>query len=648
MRPEVTDLGLPDDHTFLFAFMKAATPLGTRGSHSQVYALSEDGLAEALDDLAKAFGASETSRAEIRLFARLIARRFLLKVGNIRDYVVKLRGGRETIISRSLMSEVFGPVGYNLAPHYRKVLHDARDAVREIPYFGFGKPEDQFAPDLLAHLRSLLRGERPTASAEEAIFLVEQTSFNRNSMSAFDFLSSDPYLPEPIRDFPSLRRFQEFVRSIPVTTQMRERIQAFFEAPMTVGLRDVLRFLEGSRHPRIGWQGAEAAIRKAFERFGKENFLPPEINYYTYSVDLPPELRKTIEKENQRAARALARLLVERAPLPWTIHLSDGELEALARGILEIHHDYPIYQVEPYTGIFSAATLRLLGRLALGLAIHLSGLKLPDRRNILTEDLAKDQKVVIEFLQKLPDSERPAFLALANRLLLETALMGGVKAEDGRVLPFRRLDRTFYSFQEKAQYPIENKGTVHAFLTLEDLLGTSEGRALLEKNPSIAERLLVFFTLVYRYFLDTGFVADLRPDDAGRDLFLMGHWGYKTRNVIVVAGEEKGGAPTVVVRFVDNKDQFKQYRRFEDRSRPLGLARYGLRLVHPLVEPAMERSIGIFAQMVAQDSVSTTGKGIAARVNHMLKETVDAALTHTQAFLHDLIDDLSDGIERLL
>lgn len=181
-----------------------------------------------------------------------------------------------------------------------------------------------------------------------------------------------------------------------------------------------------------------------------------------------------------------------------------------------------------------------------------------------------------------------------------------------------------------------------------------QGQTFLERRPDVARRLVVFFTLVYRYFLDTGHVPDLRPDDAGRDLFLRGIWGYSTRNVLVVAGRAHDGTPLTTVRFVDNKDQFKQYKRDEDRANPMGLAKHGLRLLHPLVQPSMERSIGLYTGRVARQNGLDAGAGqdwirrLSRVTNHTLREGLDGLITHGRAFLEDAIDDSTDGIERAL
>ncbi len=290
-------------------------------------------------------------------------------------------------------------------------------------------------------------------------------------------------------------------------------------------------------------------------------------------------------------------------------------------------------------------------RLACGVGIHLAGLKMPVRRNLVGPQIAARHEAVSRVLASRTDAEQHHFFLTANQILWEMALRGGIARTEGDPIAYRPLRRTFYSFQEKAQYPIASRGVVDQLLTLEDLL-TPAGELVLQQRPDIAKKLVVFFTLVYRYFLETDHVVDLRPDNVGRDLFVKGIWGYSTRNVLITLGHDHDGAPIHAIRFVDNKDQFKQYNRAEDRSHPVGLAKHGLRLLHTLVQPSMERSIGLYIQKVAQleglaPDEAAAGAARGARVTqHVVREGVDGLLVYLGAFLRDLVDDTVDGIAR--
>lgn len=640
------------DFELLHAMRAAMHPLSpgeVGGSHTEVYAFDPKELRTVFEALAVEKGGDPVAaRAE----ADRISARFLVKVGNISNYVIKLRDGQASIIRRHLVSEAFGAAGYNLAPTLEKFEVDTREAVREIPYFGAGDMEEQFAPDLLDNARRVLRG-RARRRRIDGTFSIREAGSERIHRSAWDILADDPYFKTTVSDFAALRRFQAYLREHPLDAATTERLQPFFDAPITVGLRDVLRYLEGARHPTLGWDRASDLIRRCFADHPDENFLPPEINYYTRSIGLDPDTVRIVAEANLCAARAFARWLVARLPFEWTTPIPDAELEAMALGILETHFDYPLFEVEPYSGILSAAGLRLLLRLAMGTALHVGGIDVPERRNPISPALAARVAPILRFLESRSEADRSLFLVVVNGMLWEVAAAGGIPDGDGGVLPFRRVDQTFYSFQEKAQFGVQSQGTVDELLTLEELLD-SRGQAVLDRHPELSRKLVVFFVLAYRYFQDTGHVPDLRPDDAGLDLFVRGIWGYKTRNVLVTTGRDRQGRPIEQVRFVDNKDQFKQYRRFEDRGRPLGLIKYGVRLVHPVVRPAMERSIGLYVQRVADREgqspamVPDLPMQAAAVTREVLRSGVDSILTQGGALLHDLIDDTSSAVEQVL
>ena len=642
------------DYDLLHAMQSAMRPLSAvAGSHTRVCAFDSKKLGEVLAELAGDRGADSEGRAAARRCGRRIGRRFLVKVGNIRDYVVKLSGERESVFRRSLMSEIFGPVGYDFAPSSHKVHIDTREAVREIPFFSYGSPAQQFAPDVLEDARAAVDGRQSPVSPDDAVFLMEEKQGIRVPHKVWDILSEDPYFKETVHGYQDLARFQQFLRHNPLDTNIRDQLSAFFEAPITVGLRDTLRWTEGARHPDMGWAQAEDVIRRCFQDYGTENFLPPEINYYSRSIGRTPAEVDARLQGNRKASEAFARWMVERMPLSWTMARTDDELAGIATAILHLHFDYPVYDVEPYTGIVSTSGLRTTLRVLAGLVVHLTGADVPERRNPLTDDLIGQAGPVMGLLEGLRGDDRVEFLEIVNEMLWEVAIRGGVPLLDGGTAPYRRVERTFYSFQERAQHPVESVGYVEEVLTLEEIQDSPD-QEVLRRHPDLARKLVVFFTLVYRYFLDTGHVPDLRPDDAGKDLLLKGIWGYKTGNLILVTGRTRGGRPVNAIRFVDNKDQFKQYKREEDRAHPLGLAKYALRLVHPLIQPAMQRSIGMYTGLVAKmEGMDTQVKRdvptrVSRAVNQVLRDGVAGAVTHTTAFLHDLIDDTTDGIAKYL
>ena len=94
---------------------------------------------------------------------------------------------------------------------------------------------------------------------------------------------------------------------------------------------------------------------------------------------------------------------------------------------------------------------------------------------------------------------------------------------------------------------------------------------------------------------------------------------------------------------------------------PIGLAKYAMRLVGPLIEPAMKRSIGIFVKHAIQGSTiqgstrhtkigsikSATVFGV-RYVAQVARSTSDGLLESTKAFVEDVIDDTKDAVLSVL
>ena len=86
-----------------------------------------------------------------------------------------------------------------------------------------------------------------------------------------------------------------------------------------------------------------------------------------------PDTVVQISKANTVAASYFAKWLVARLPFNWTTHISDSELHEIASGILEIHHEYPLFEVEPTLESLVPQDFAYCLGLRLNL-IHLSGM----------------------------------------------------------------------------------------------------------------------------------------------------------------------------------------------------------------------------------------------------------------------------------
>jgi len=646
-----------DSYTWLHALVTATKPLsadGEGGSHTDVLRFDDEQLRT---NLTRCSPADELTETQEQIVERL-AKRYLVKRGKIDFFSMPLLGKETNHIRRNLVSYAFGPVGYNLMPSYEKTLLDAAEAVRLIPYFAFGSPTDFFAPDFVASLAA--GAQQPLPPNQDGTALRTILRGAELQHQAYGILADDEYFHAQASNAEQLTEFQTFVRRNPLIPTMEEKLSAFFEAPITVGVRDTLRWLKGSRHPRMPWETARSVIENCFERHGSDNFLLPEITYYGYDSSHSPEQVAAISSNNERVARSFAgaihRRLSPRIAGLWERHGN----ERLALELLDFHHDYTVYEVEPYSGVISATMLRLALRAAHAIFVQATGLRGPEERNVDLDRISPYQQGLWSLLSDLYDGEREPLIDNLSDALVDYQRHGlvapGSEGRGGQRLQYQPLRRTFYTFQERADVPQPGRRMV-GLHTLDELW-ESKNAGIWQRYPELAEKLVVFFTLIYRYFLETGFLPDLRPRDAGRDIFIYGIWGYMTENLLIVEETDEADNPIVRPVFVDNRDQFKQYRRGEDRRKPLGTAKYALRFIQPVIEPAMQRSLGLFVQKArgatpVRDDDELVGPLAAADravdvARTVAQSSVDSTFVNAKAMVDDLVDDAHVGAKRRL
>jgi len=641
------DLARFDRFQRLMGGARKLTGDGQEGSHTDVLRFDADAVAGGLAGLPEARDPERDAR-----LAAWIAERYLVKKGKIQYFAQPLLGSEPTRIRRSTVSWVFGPLGFSVLPTFEKVMADATEAARVMPYLGHGPLDGHVAPDLVDALETGCGDEGP-APNRQAVLVRTFLDGADLKETAFRILDADPFFHDPVVDANGLAEFQRYVRRNPLTPAMEERFAAFFESPLTVGVRDTLRWMKGSRHPRMPWERARGFLRRAFDRWGHESFILPEITYYTYDTERSADELAALFARNAEVARAFAADLEARLPEAARASFRALGPLRLAFQLLDFHTDYPLYEVEPYAGFLSASSARAAGRLGAGLLIETAGLPVPGGGNLDLGRLPRFHTGLAQWFGQVPPRQRSQLFEHLGGALA-TYRRRGVRGLPPKAR-FERIPRTFYTFQQRADLPLEG-GRVRRLLTVHELW-KPENAHVWTRFPELSEKLAVFFTLVYRHFHDTGYVADLRPRDSGRDIFIYGLWGTVTENLMVVE-EEVGGREQVRVVFVDNRDQFKSFRGEEDRRHPIGMAKYALRLVHPIIEPALLRSVGVFVEDLRrreEGEVDRTPKGLVDAAvqgldiaRQVAKDSVDQAFVGAKAAVDDLIDDAHTGAKRAL
>lgn len=633
----------------IFKAVYSLSPGKDPGSHTQIFALDSDRLQDTLISTVEKYTGSppdSTLYNSIRNFSRYFGSRFLMKVGRTDNFTMRLGSASPVEIPRSTVSEIFGHIGYSLFPTWRKTVMDSTEAAREIPYFYRGNGNDLFFPHLADIIRKLLSGELnefPEGS-ENGEFLFYSIDKD-DSWTFFRIMEQDRYTENKINNIDDFRQFCNSVRDNPMDRQTTEILRNFFNAPITVGVRDAIRWLSGARHPKLKWDEAREIIQDCFKKYGNENFLLPEQTFYTYSPTLTAEQIQENRQENNAFLDRAAEVFYSRMNAKEKHLFKQEYVKEILRETFSYHHSYPLYKLDDTMGYVNPAMVSLALRFVQHAALFFSGVKLPSRRNTQIIQHLEKSGVLFEVNDKLLPVNKRKFISKLLGFLLEYDLRQGIVDKQGKV-SWISPKTTFCTFQERADFLPPRSRKIDQF-SLEDLAKT-EYSFYLRRYPELAEKLVVFFVLVLRFFLDTDFIPDLRPDEAGINIFILGIWGYMTENLLIILYEDDEGNHQFRIKFVDNKDHFKQYRREIDKENPMGFAKHGLRIVQPVVVPAMLRAVGNFVQIVSEnrqglikEEISLQGLaeyGVAV-AQEVISKGINYGAEGLQTFIIDGFDD---------
>ncbi len=640
-------------HAILGAFYASVyslTPGREAGSHTEIFAMDPERLAAVLTGFVhdhEGPGAAAWRAGAIHAWCATFAGRFLFKVGRTSNFTMRLGGARPVEIPRALVSEVFGGIGYSLFPTWRKTVSDSTEAAREVPYFFMGEPRDLFLFPVDDAVRRLLCGLEPLpiTGDDASLFLIRETHVASERISFYDVLSRDPYARQGIADRQALVERLAALRNEPLSDAVVTHLREFFDAPITVGVRDTLRWLNGARHPDMNWDQARALIESCFERHRDEDFLLPEQNFYIPAPASSPQEIAELARGNRIVVKTAAARFRPACSSRLRRLMTIEDMEEVLGEVLAWHHGYPLYRLEETVGVVNPSTLKVGLKFIEQLSLFLADVSMPVRRNSQLLQFLESSGRKEALCRNLLESDYRELVARLAQFLLFYDLRHGLRTRRGLV-EYRNVLTTFCTFQERADW-LQPGCEKLAQFSLESL-AKAEYSGYLRRYPELAEKLVVFFVQVLRFFLDTDFIPDLRPDEAGINIFILGIWGYITENMIITLYRDPKGVERFRLKFVDNKDHFKQYKREVDKDRPMGLAKHGLRIVQPVVLPAMLRSVGNFVQIVHENRNGYGRKEISlpglveygfAVAQEVILKGIDYSSDSLQALIYDSLDD---------
>ena len=633
-----------------YASVYSLTPGRESGSHTEIFAMDPERLATVLVNFvhdSEGAGAAAHRAGAIHAWCETFAGRFLFKVGRTSNFTMRLGGAQPVEIPRAVVSEVFGGIGYSLFPTWRKTVSDSTEAAREVPYFFMGEPRDLFLFPVDDAVRRLLAGLEPLpiTGDDASLFLIRETHVGHERISFYEVLGRDPYATQQIPDRRALVARLAHLRNEPFSDAVVTHLREFFDAPITVGVRDTLRWLNGARHPDMNWDQARALIESCFERHRDENFLLPEQNFYIPAPATSPQEIIELMRGNKIVVNAAATRFRRGCSARLKRLMTVADMEEVLADVLAWHHGYPLYRLEESVGVVNPSTLKVGLKFVEQLSLFLAHVDMPVRRNAQLLQYLEASGSKERLCRNLLESDYRELVLRLAQFLLFYDLRRGIRTPRG-LLEYRNVLTTFCTFQERADW-LTPGCTKLAQFSLESL-AKAEYSGYLRRYPELAEKLVVFFVQVLRFFLDTDFIPDLRPDEAGINIFILGIWGYITENMIITLYRDPQGQERFRLKFVDNKDHFKQYKREVDLDRPMGLAKHGLRIVQPVVLPAMLRSVGNFVQIVHENRNGYGRKEISlpglvdygmAVAQEVILKGIDYSADSLQALISDGLDD---------
>lgn len=502
--------------------------------------------------------------------------------------------GLERKFDRTAVAEGAGALGLRFLPTRQAATRCAFEAAREIAYFGFGK--DLFFPcpiQQIAHALNL--GHSPL----HGVILRDLRDDFTQQKTAFDMLKADKYFDDNVCDEESLLRFQTTLRNTPMSPAFIEKASEFFDRRATVGIRDTLRWMLGARHPWFDWTRAQFLIQSAFKSHGFDNFNTPQITYYAYDPDVDEIDIQIAHEHNAIVIRSFADKL-KAALLNHSIELPTEVLENLAHTILDIHHDYPDFDLEAQ-GAFAPQKQFDFMEHSINNTVHQELLGQDSKHkhnvNIRAHFNASDTTSILK--NYLHSDEIDTFFDIVDDALQQ------YDAIEDEALKYKRIPCVVFLLQALGS-PAPNHD--ERLLDTFDLsqMTQLEHASYMRSFPEISEKLVVFFALTLRHLIDTEHAPNLRPRNLPRDFIVLGLWGTRTPNIHVNLYVDKNlhindyakKLTRCEIKFTGT-DQVETHplKSIRDQSKILRLA-----FAHfaPLIEPSILRNLGTFTMAMEE------------------------------------------------
>ncbi|MBU1992704.1 MAG: hypothetical protein ABH856_03695 [Patescibacteria group bacterium] len=565
--------------------------LESKGANMEVYDFMPDQLYYLLVDLfQERYGMVPSSNVDIifTCWAQWISERYVFKVGNTRDYVVRF-GSEPNTFPRDHMEEGFAPLGFPVKNTEKRVAKNAREVARANAWTGNEKKTPITGPTVIDEIRRLIASPRRYSPAETSAHFVRDDGARegQNIETIYNDRSEDGEMGGSF-DYSDYCEWNERMRSFDENVSGGD-LEPFFEALMTIGFHDSVRKIFGyGKHTTRNYEQALGIIKELCEDHKDESFMIPEQTTFGYDPRVSGEEWGTTIKGNGLAADVFRVNLLKYLPdgLRY-IFRDESVMREFSHKIMEHWHRVPDYEVEQETSVFSMAMVKFVVK-----AAYLYFLKPgSDRR----EDFDKDEDLS-KFFECLTERQRGEL-----QKAVTFALFGYLDyTRRGICKPYQRLEKTQVKTQDRLDYNGDGWKAREGPMSIAKLV--NERKGLLDKYPEIAEKLVVYFFQLYRFYQDTGYVLDMRSENVVKYAFGFGEWAVQTENLQITIFENERGETYVKVVNVDPEDHFRATPKTEwERDSREGLATYGLNLTGPIGYRALLKAIARFVDHVADN-----------------------------------------------
>ena len=573
--------------------------------------------------------------------------------------------GFERQFDRQTIGESLGAVGVQFFPTRHSANRSAYESARECAYFGYGPLDKQFINCPIAQLGAALN--KDVKIPQNGTILRDLREDFEEDHTVVEMLSDDVFFDHKFANLDEFAAFQTSLRTMPLTTEAEEKCETFFNRRVTIGIRDTLRWMMGSRHPQFDWKRAKSLIASAFEHHGRTNMNAPQIVYYAYDPALSEAEVATTVTRNREVTVAFREALGKALALEneQLYALVSKHIDQIALQILDIHHDYPDFDLESAGHIGATTQIDFIGHsIQNKVNREILGNASETRRNLNIQSHFKARGIEQACLSELSELQKDCFYAVVDDLLEQYNAEQGVAGEHG-VAMYHRIPCILFVIQDQGNaIPAANERLLDTF----DLsqMTELEHASYIRSFPEISELLLVFFVLTLRHTIDTEHVPDLKPRDLMRDFFALGLWGLRTPNIRIHLYVDKSNDEKDLATHL-SRAELKFLGTEQVEMHPLNhiredakAVRFAIQHLMPLIEPSILRNIGTFTMALEEfgassqpfdlNSMSVMRYGVDVWreiVNWGLKGSVSELLTVAEYFADSSYNNVQRGLDAI-